>query len=616
MEGGVMRKYYHCFLVIVFFSVLIVPLCVQGQSSEESLSNYADGVVTILAWDNNKNKVGEGCGLALADNLIAIPYHFISQAIEAEVTSSNGKKSKVEAVVAVDRGHDLALVRLKGKLDVKPLPLGRSEQLVSGAPLAVLAEVNGQIIITSGEMRGWLELIKDRLRAMSISISLEKPTCGAPIFNNKNEVVGVALVLDSGIKFGVPIEPLLALNRSERGPDIKSASKEVYFETAEGSFLAGKVACLLNEPSTAIRYLEKYVKLKPGEVEPYLCLGRCYYQLNDFANSYNSYSQALQIKPDDAQGLYGLGLNLLRQKNFKEATEILEKALAQGLNTKEAFFELASAYEELQNYSRAAVYYEKYVQSEPEHPWNGWFKLAQTYQKNNDVQKAIEAYRQALKLRPEDINSNYNLALLLAASQQYAEAEQAYKKLIELNPRDSVFYYNHIIQMYDQAGLYENALEAVKKIIELNPKSEVAVYNLGIMYFKLNRLEEAAKTLNDCLALKNDYTSAWYNLGLVYSKMNRHQEATEAFKKYTELAPDDPTGWLNCGLEYMLLKRFEQALPYLETAVKLKPDDPMAQYNLAITYINLNDNYSAREVLKVLQRLDRNLADRLSKLIK
>jgi len=126
-----MRKYYHCFLVIVFFSVLVVQLDVRGQSSEESLSNYADGVVTILAWDNNKTRVGEGCGLALADNLIAIPYHFISQATEAEVTSSNGKKSKVEALVAVDHAHDLALVRLKGKLDVKPLPLGGSEQLVN-----------------------------------------------------------------------------------------------------------------------------------------------------------------------------------------------------------------------------------------------------------------------------------------------------------------------------------------------------------------------------------------------------------------------------------------------------------------------------------------------------
>ena len=96
-----MKKCYHFFLVIVFFSVLTVPLSVQGQSSEETLSKYANGVVTILAWDNNRNKVGEGCGLALADNLIAIPYHFISQATEAEITSSSGKRSKVEALVAV-----------------------------------------------------------------------------------------------------------------------------------------------------------------------------------------------------------------------------------------------------------------------------------------------------------------------------------------------------------------------------------------------------------------------------------------------------------------------------------------------------------------------------------
>jgi tetratricopeptide (TPR) repeat protein len=398
-------------------------------------------------------------------------------------------------------------------------------------------------------------------------------------------VIGLALVLDSGVKFGVPVESLLALDRTGRGREIKSLPKEAYFETPEGSFLAGKVACQLNEPAAAIRYFEKYVKLRPDEGEPYLCLGRCYYQLSDYTNSYNSYSRALQLIPDDPQALYGLGLNL-------------------------------SAYEEIQAYDRAASYYLKYVESRPEHLWNGWFKLAQAYQKNSEIEKAIEAYRQALKLKPEDINSNYNLALLLAANKQYAEAEQAYKKLIELNPRDALFYYNQIIQMYDQAGQYEQALESVKKIIELNPKSEVAVYNLGIMYYKLNRFEEAAKTLNDCLALKSDYTSAWYNLGLVYSKLNRHQEAAEAFKKYTALAPEDPSGWLNCGLEYMLLKNFEQALPCLEKSVQLKPDDPMAQYNLAIVFINLNDNYSAREVLKILQRLDRNLADRLSRLIK
>jgi Flp pilus assembly protein TadD len=66
----------------------------------------------------------------------------------------------------------------------------------------------------------------------------------------------------------------------------------------------------------------------------------------------------------------------------------------------------------------------------------------------------------------------------------------------------------------------------------------------------------------------------------------------------------------------MLMKDFERALPNLEKSVSLKPDNAIAQYNLGIAYINLNDNYSAREVLRVLQKLDPNLANRLSRLIK
>ncbi|MDD8019615.1 MAG: tetratricopeptide repeat protein [Acidobacteriota bacterium] len=612
-----MKKYYHLLMVIVLSSVMTPLVHAQGQqSSEESLTEYSDAVVTIVAWDYNKNIVGEGCGLALTENLMVVPYHCISQAAEAEVKSSSGKKSRVEALVAQNRLYDLALVRLKNKLNVKPMPAGKSEQLSSGSHLSTLAELKGQIIITSGEMRGWLDLVKGGLRVMAIAMNLEKAGSGAPIFDLQNKVVGVAIVPESGIIFGVPVESILALNQSDKGLELERVVKEVYFETLEGSYLAGKAAYLLNEPAIASRYFEKYLKLKPDNIEVYLCLGRSYYQLGDYANSYNIFSRAIQLKPDEPEALYGLGLNLLQQKNFKQAAELMEKAIANGLETKEVLFDLALAYEELKAYDLAASNYLKYLQNGAERAWPGWFRLAQTYQKNNELLKAIEAYREALKLKPEDINSNYNLALMLAASRENTAAEQVFKKLIELNPPDAVFYYNQIMQMYDQAGQYDKALEAARKIVELNPKSEVAIYNLGILYYKLNRFEEAANALNDCLALKNDYTSAWYNLGLIYSKMNRHQEAAEAFKKYTSLAPADANGWLSAGLEYMLLKNFEQAMPYLEKSVQLKPDNPAAQYNLALVYLSLNDRYSAREVLKVLQKLDRNLADRLSRLIK
>lgn len=593
---------------------LILAILTSAQEISDVLMKNSSGVVTFLGWDDRKNVVGEGTGFAIAEDLVLVPYHLISRATEAEVTSISGKKSKVENLLVIDKNYDLALIKIKGKLE--PIKIETSVQPEKGAKVYSLSEINGQIIITEGQIRDFLNISSERAKLMDLIINLEKSGCGAPVFNANGKVVAMAMVLGPGVRFGVPIEVVESFNRQAKGVELKSAAKEDYFETMPGSQLLGKAAALLNEPQTAIIYLEKYLKLKPDDVVGYLLLGKSYYNIRNFQEAYNNYAKVLLVNPNEPRALYGLGLCLLNQRKFKEAAEQLEKAVANNLESKEVFFELGTIYEELQDYARAAEYYRKYVQSQPENPWSGWFKLAQTYQNLKDNNQAITAYREALKLNPNDIKCNYNLAQLLAAAGQHEEAEQIFLKLASLNKQDAAVYYNQILQMYDQAGKYDKGIEAVKRLIDLNPKNEVAYLNLAIMYFKMNRLEDAAKALNDCLAIKNDYNYAWYSLGQVYSKLNKHQEAVEAFKKYNSLAPDDPNGWLNIGLEYMFLKDFEKALPYMEKAVQLNPNNAIAQYNLAIVYINLNDNYSAREVLKVLQKLDRSLADRLSKLIK
>lgn len=611
MEGGMMktRSWILILLVIMFaFSFSF------AQEISEVLTRYSSGVLTLTSWDKNKNVVGEGTGWAIEENLVVVPYHLISQATEAEVTTISGKKSKIEALLATDKNYDLALLRVKGKLE--PVPLAASFSLPAGTKVFALSEINGQIIITESEVKESFEVIPGGPKLINLVGSLEKPACGCPVFSAEGKVVAVAMVLGAGVKFGVPVELVNRLNRQAKGVELKNLAKENYLETMEGTQLFGKAAARLNEPQTATVYLEKYLKFRPDDLEAYLMLGRCYYNLKNYQDAYTNYAKVLLINPNEPRALYGLGLCLLNERKFKEAVEQLEKAVANNVDSKEIYFELASAYEELQDFNKAAENYLKFVQSNPPNPWSGWFKLAQTYQNLKDEARAIQAYQEALKLNPNDIKCNYSLAQLLANSGKYEEAEQIYLKLANLNKPDAYVYYNQILQMYDKAGNYQKGIEAVKRLIEINPKNEVAYLNMAILYFKLNKLEEAANTLKECLAIKNDYNYAWYSLGQVYSKLNKHQEAVEAFKKYNALSPDDPNGWLNVGLEYMFLKDFEKALPYLEKAVQLNPNNAVAQYNLAVAYINLNDNFSAREVLKVLQRLDRNLADRLSKLIK
>ncbi|MBC7364082.1 MAG: tetratricopeptide repeat protein [Candidatus Aminicenantes bacterium] len=600
--------------LLILFTVIFTFSFSLAQEISEALTKYSSGVLTLISWDKNKNVVGEGTGFVIDEDRVIVPYHLVSQANEAEVTTISGKKSKVEALLLIDKDYDLALVRIKGKLE--PVPLETAFSLPVGTRVFVLSEINGQIIITESEVKEFFEIIPGEPKLINLAASLEKPACGAPIFSSNSKVAGVAMVLGPGIRYGVPIEVIRRLNRQVKGVELKNVAKENYLETMEGTRLFGKVAASLNEPQTAIIYLEKYIKFKPDDLEAYLMLGKCYYNLKNYQEAYTNYGKVLLINPNEPNALYGLGLCLLNERKFKEAAEQLEKAIANNVNSKEIYFELASAYEELKDFNKAAENYLKFVQSNPPNPWSGWFKLAQTYQNLKDDVRAIQAYQEALKLNPNDIKCNYSLAQLLADSGRYEEAEQVYLKLANLNNKDAYVYYNQILQMYDKVGNYEKGIEAVKRLIELNPKNEVAYLNMAILYFKMNKLQEAARTLNECLAIKNDYNYAWYSLGQVYSKLNKHQESVEAFKKYNALAPDDPNGWLNIGLEYMFLKDFEKALPYLEKSVQLNPNNAVAQYNLAVTYINLNDNFSAREVLKVLQRLDRNLAERLSKLIK
>lgn len=613
MEGGVMKKYY-LILVAAFLGLCQILAAIQTQEAIDIMGKASSGVVTLKAWDRNKNMVGEGTGFALAKNLVVVPYHLISQAVEAEVTSISGKSSKVEHLVATYRDYDLAIVRIKGKLN--QLPTGTSSNLKVGDRLIVLSEISGQVVITEGNLKGWLELTPGRPAIMDVIMNLEKPSSGAPIFDVQGKVVGVALAFGSGVKFGVPVEVVLAMNAQAKGQELKTVAKENYLDMREGSYLVGKAASMLNEPALATLYLEKYVKFEPEEGENYVLLGQAYFRQGNTADSYRNYFRALLLNPDNPQALYGMGLVQLKERKYKEAAEHLEKAVNQGIEHKEIYFELGTAYEEMQDFVRAAENFEKYARSGPANPFPAWLKLAQTYLRLNQSEKAIVAFREALQINPDDISCNYNLAKLLADSNKHDEAEAIFTKLAAMNQRDAVTYYGQIVLMYDRAQNYKKAVEAARKIVELNPRNEVALYNLAIMYDRLGKLEEAAATLNECLAIKNDYTHAWFNLGLVYDRMKKHGEAVEAFKKYAALAPDDPSGWLNIGLEYMLLKDFAKALPNLEKSVSLNPNNAVALYNLGIAYINLKDNYSAREVLKNLQRLDQNLAGRLAKLIK
>ncbi len=600
-------------LSLLALAVFPPPAGSQTAEAMKVLEQCSPGAVSISFLGENKQEIARGTAFALSEDVVVTNYHLVSRAIDAEATSAKGKKLKVEGILAFSKPCDIALLKLKGKL--QPLIAAAGEAPAVGTRIfAVGANETGQIVVSEGTIRGFLELEPGR-KCMDVSLSVPLSFSGSPVTDLDGRVIGVVLTLER-LKSVIPASAFAGLGGATKITPLKDAAREDYFAGLEGAYLAGRLAAMLGEPMAARMYLEKAVSLDPSLVEAHALLASVYRGQADLAAAAEAYGKVIALDPGRVPAYHSLGSIYIRMQRFAEAAAALEKAVSLDPGRQDAFLDLGQAYEESKDFARAAVAYEKYVALKPANPWTGYLRLGMCRLELDQPEAAVEALSEAQKLQPGDVKTNFSLAAAYSRAKNLERAEATYKTLVGLNPEGATTYYGRIIQMYDEAGLYDKAIEAARKIIEMNPKNELAVFNLGIMFLKLQRTDEAVQAFQDALAIKPDYASAQYNIGYSYSLAKRWKESVEGFRKYTGLAPDDPLGYLNVGVGLMMLKSFEPALEPLRKCIELKPDNAVAHYNLAIVYLNLKDNFSAREVYKTLVTLNPEYAERLKKLLR
>lgn len=134
----------------------------------------------------------------------------------------------------------------------------------------------------------------------------------------------------------------------------------------------------------------------------------------------------------------------------------------------------------------------------------------QLYRDDED-EKALEAFKQAIKLDPELPEAYFRLGLAHDALAQAEEAEDAYKK----------------------------AVEKYKKYLEHHSDDAEAHYNLGQTYAGLSLHSEAVREYRQATRLKEDDADVFYDLGTSLMKLAQYDEAVSAFSKSLEIDPNN-----------------------------------------------------------------------------
>ncbi len=191
----------------------------------------------------------------------------------------------------------------------------------------------------------------------------------------------------------------------------------------------------------------------------------------------------------------------------------------------------------------------------------------------------------------------------------YAKAIECYKESVRLKPNCAEAHFN-LGFSYRDLGDNEKAIESFKEAIRIRPDYAKAHYNLGTAYRELGRHQEAIEAYKQALRIEPDVADVHCGLGIAYGKLGRYQEAIEAYKQAIIIEPDQYL-YYRLAAVYDKLGHHQESLEAYKQATRIKPDDASAHFCLGAAYLAIGDKGSALEEYKILKTLDTKLANGL-----
>lgn len=112
--------------------------------------------------------------------------------------------------------------------------------------------------------------------------------------------------------------------------------------------------------------------------------------------------------------------------------------------------------------------------------------------RTGDYARAIDAFREAIRRKPDSAENHFYLALACDKMGDHASAIESFQECIRLRP-DSAEAHCNLGFTFRDTGDHRRALESLSQAIRLRPKYPKAILNLGMIYVELGDLSNARK---------------------------------------------------------------------------------------------------------------------------
>jgi tetratricopeptide (TPR) repeat protein len=468
-------------LWLLFLLPGIVPHVQAQDILPQLVRRIKPSAVAIETFDARGEKLSRGSGFFIDVDRVVTNRHVIENAYRAEVHSYNGSIYPVKGVIAVDAEGDLALLKIDAPPNqVRPLPLDRTSPqegesvVVIGNPFGLEGSVTNGIVSAVRDIPTFGRIIQ-------ITAPISPGSSGSPVVNMQGQVIGVATLQITGgqsVNFAIPSErisqlqsgALLSLSDLVAASGRNKRAKAVQFFRDGLSFLS-KDDC-----EKALPYFEKAVESDSNYAEAWAQTGFCKEKLGRHNEAIEASKRAVTLRPS-AESYFNLGLANYYLKQYREAVE---------------------------NYRQS-------IRLDPYNAADAHYALGLVYRDWGRPDDEIQAYKQAIRLRPEYTSAYERLGARYLKSKKYVEAIELYKQLAALKPGDSSAP-NSMGEAYLELGRLPEAAEAFRQAIRLKPDFGRAYYNLGKCFLAMGNRDAALEQYNILQNLDQDWAERLNNL--------------------------------------------------------------------------------------------------------
>jgi tetratricopeptide (TPR) repeat protein len=242
--------------------------------------------------------------------------------------------------------------------------------------------------------------------------------------------------------------------------------------------------------------------------------------------------------------------------------------------------------------------------------------------RHQDYEGAIREFRRSIGLAPHSTYStdasNYMANAYMALGDTDG-AVKAYKNALRLSPNQDDTYIS-LGNLYFADGKYDEAAEAYEKAVKIWPSSDNH-YALGQAYLYLNagRYSEADREFNTVLRMEPDKPGGYYGLGLNLSKQGRYEDAILQFKEAIRIDPKFYNGYAELGYAHADLGEMDEAQRIVEILEPIAPElaDTLSRHMYKVdtpkfmfAFANEGFNYhlpNAEKTFKMIFQFDKEM---------